>query len=646
MPKIIGIDLGTTNSAVSVMEGGQPVVIPNPEGGRTTPSVVAFTKSGERLVGPLAKRQAITNPENTVYSIKRFMGRRYSEVKNETARFPFKVAEHENGDAWVEVSGKKYSPPEISAMILQYLRQAAESYLGVKVTQAVITVPAYFNDSQRQATKDAGRIAGLEVQRIVNEPTASALAYGVDKKKNEKIAVYDFGGGTFDISILEITDEGIFRVLSTNGDTHLGGDDLDERVINHIAEEFMKQHNIDVRKDLTALQRLKEAAEKAKTELSSVMETTISLPFIASDKDKTPLHLEMRLTRAKLESLVEDLVQRSVPPCKLALADAKLTPNDIDEVVLVGGQTRMPKIQQVVKNLFNKEPHKGINPDEVVAVGAALQAGIIGHETKDILLLDVTPLTLGIETLGQVMTPIIPRNTTIPTKKSQIFTTAEDNQTAVTVHVLQGERPMAQQNRVLGKFDLYGIPPAARGIPQIEVTFDIDVDGIMHVSAKDMGTGKEQKIRITASSGLSKEEVEKMVKESEEHAAEDRVQKEVIDVRNQADSVIYSVEKTLKDYGEKISFEERSEIGTKVEELKKKKDGNDTAAIKQAIDDLQQSVFKLSEAVYKEASQAQQQQAEPGQPPPHDGPQQGPQEAGEQGDTDYRVVDDEADKGS
>ncbi len=649
MSKIIGIDLGTTNSAVSVMEGGQPVVIPNPEGGRTTPSVVAFTKSGERLVGPLAKRQAITNPENTVYSIKRFMGRRYDEVKNETARFPFKVVEHDNGDAWVEVSGKRYSPPEISAMILQYLRQAAESHLGEKVTEAVITVPAYFNDSQRQATKDAGRIAGLDVKRIVNEPTASSLAYGVDKKKSEKIAVYDFGGGTFDISILEITEDGIFRVLSTNGDTHLGGDDLDERIINHIAEEFMKKHGIDVRKDLTALQRLKEASEKAKTELSSVMETTISLPFIASDKDKTPLHLEMRLTRAKLESLVEDLVQRSIPPCKQALADAKLTPNDINEVILVGGQTRMPKIQQAVKNFFNKEPHKGINPDEVVAIGAALQAAIIGHETKDILLLDVTPLTLGIETLGQVMTPIIPRNTTIPTKKSQIFTTAEDNQTAVTVHVLQGERPMAGQNRTLGRFDLYGIPPAPRGIPQIEVTFDIDADGIMHVSAKDMGTGKEQKIRITASSGLSKEEVDKMIKEAEEHAAEDRAQKDLIDVRNQADSVIHSVERTLKDYGEKISFEERSEIGKKIEDLKTKKEGNDVGAIKQALDDLQQSVYKLSEAVYKEASQAQQQGAQeqgpgPGQEAPPGGETQEP--GAQEGDADYRVVDEEGDKGA
>ncbi|MGQ9664467.1 MAG: molecular chaperone DnaK [bacterium] len=639
MAKIIGIDLGTTNSCVAVLEGGQPVVIPNPEGGRTTPSVVAFTKTGERLIGPLAKRQAITNPQNTVYSIKRFMGRRYSEVPQEIARVPYKVVEHTNGDAWVEIMGSKYSPPEISAMILQYLKQAAESYLGEKVTKAVITVPAYFNDSQRQATKDAGRIAGLEVLRIINEPTASSLAYGLDKKKSEKIAVYDFGGGTFDISILEIG-EGVFEVRSTNGDTHLGGDDLDERIMNYIADEFMKEHGIDLRKDITALQRLKEAAEKAKCELSTVMETTISLPFIASDKDRTPLHLELKLTRAKLESLVEDLIQKSIPPIKQALLDAGLTTNDINEVVLVGGQTRMPRIQQVVRDFFGKEPHKGINPDEVVAVGAAIQGAVLSGEKKDILLLDVTPLTLGIETLGQVMTPIIPRNTTIPTKKSQIFTTAEDNQTAVTVHVLQGERPMAYQNRTLGKFDLYGIPPAPRGIPQIEVTFDIDADGILHVSAKDLGTGKEQKIRITASSGLSKEEIDKMVKEAEEHAAEDRRQKELIEVRNRADSVIYSVEKTLKEHGDKISFEERSEIGKKLEALKQKKDGTDINAITQAIDDLQQSVYKLSEAVYREAASRAQGQGAATEPPPN-GPKP---EDNQQPGADYRVVDDEGSK--
>ena len=645
MAKIIGIDLGTTNSCIAVMEGGQPIVIPNPEGGRTTPSVVAFTKSGERLVGPLAKRQAITNPQNTVSSIKRFMGRRYSEIANEISRFPFKVIEHENGDAWVEAGGKKYSPPEISAMILQYLKHSAEAYLGEKISKAVITVPAYFNDSQRQATKDAGRIAGLDVLRIINEPTASSLAYGLEKKKNEKIAVYDFGGGTFDISILEIG-EGVFEVKSTNGDTHLGGDDLDERIMNYLAEEFIKEHDIDLRKDLTALQRLKEASEKAKCELSTLMETTISLPFISSDKDKTPLHLETKLTRAKFESLVEDLVKRSVPPCKQAIMDAKLNPQDINEIVLVGGQTRMPKVQQLVKEVFGKDPHKGINPDEVVAVGAAIQAAVLSGEKKDILLLDVTPLTLGLETLGSVMTAIIPRNTTIPTKKSQIFTTAEDNQTAVTVHVLQGERPMAGQNRTLGKFDLYGIPPAPRGIPQVEVTFDIDADGILHVSAKDMGTGKEQKIRITASSGLSKDEVDRMVSDAEQHATEDKKQKELIDIRNQADAVIYSVEKTLKDYGEKISFDDRGDINKKLDALKEKKNSTDVAGIKQTMDDLQQSVYKLSEAVYRDAAQAQAET--PGVTPEaaQETPKQEPKDQEEAaGGPEYRIVDEEDDKG-
>jgi molecular chaperone DnaK len=529
-------------------------------------------------------------------------------------------------------------------MMLQYLKQSAEAYLGEKVSKAVITVPAYFNDSQRQATKDAGRIAGLDVLRIINEPTASSLAYGLEKKKNEKIAVYDFGGGTFDISILEITEE-LVEVHSTNGDTHLGGDDLDERVMNCLAEEFLKEHDIDLRKDLTALQRLKEASEKAKCELSTVMETTISLPFIGSDKDKTPLHLEMKLTRAKFEALVEDLVQRSVPPCKQALMDAKFSPQDIDEIVLVGGQTRMPKIQQLVKDVFGKDPHKGINPDEVVAIGAAIQGAVLSGEKKDILLLDITPLTLGLETLGSVMTSIIPRNTTIPTKKSQIFTTAEDNQTAVTVHILQGERPMAGQNRTLGKFDLYGIPPAPRGIPQIEVAFDIDADGILHVSAKDMGTGKEQKIKITASSGLSKDEVDRMVGEADEHAAEDKKQKELIDIRNKADAAIYSVEKTLKDYGEKISFEDRSEINKKLDMLKEKKNTTDAAGMQQAIDDLQQSVYKLSEAVYRDAAQAQSETPEAAPEAPPESPKQEPQDQKEEaGGSEYRIVDEEEEK--
>jgi molecular chaperone DnaK len=601
MGKIIGIDLGTTNSVVAVMEGGEPNVIANPEGGRTTPSVVAFTKSGERLVGQVAKRQAITNPENTVYSIKRFMGRRFNEVQSEIKTVPFKVTPGPNADVRVTALGKEYSPPEISAMILQKMKDAAEQYLGEKVTEAVITVPAYFNDSQRQATKDAGRIAGLEVLRIVNEPTAAALAYGLDKKKDETIAVYDFGGGTFDISILEVG-EGVVEVKSTNGDTHLGGDDIDKRVMDWIVEEFRKDQGIDLAKDRMALQRLKEAAEKAKMELSTVLETEINLPFITADASG-PKHLAMKLTRARFEQMCEDIFQRSVGPVKQALQDASLTPDKIDEVVLVGGSTRIPRVQQVVKDMFNgKEPHKGVNPDEVVAVGAAVQAGVLGGEVKDLLLLDVTPLTLGVETLGGVMTSLIQRNTTIPTRKTEVFSTAADNQMSVEIHVLQGERPMAKDNRTLGKFHLVGIPPAPRGVPQIEVTFDIDANGILNVSAKDLGTGREQKITITSSSGLNKEEVERMTKEGELHAEEDKRRKEEVEVKNKADSMVYSVEKLLKENREKISEADGKSIEAALEEAKKTIQEGDVSKISAAVEKLTTASHKLAEAMYKQAA--------------------------------------------
>jgi len=602
MSKIIGIDLGTTNSVVAVMEGGEPVVITNPEGSRITPSVVGFTKSGERLVGQVAKRQAVTNPENTVFSIKRFMGRKFDEVNEEMKMVPYQVVRASNGDVRVNAGGKEYSPPEISAMILQKLKQAAEEYLGQPVTKAVITVPAYFNDAQRQATKDAGQIAGLEVMRIVNEPTAAALAYGLDKKKDETIAVYDFGGGTFDISILEVG-EGVVEVKATNGDTHLGGDNLDQRVIDWIIAEFRKQEGIDLSKDRMALQRLKEAAEKAKMELSSVMETDINLPFITADQTG-PKHLSMRLTRAKLESLVEDLLQKTVAPTKQALADAGVDASKIDEVVLVGGSTRMPRVQQIVKDLFGKEPHKGVNPDEVVGVGAAIQAGVLAGEVKDLLLLDVTPLSLGIETLGGVMTTLIPRNTTIPTRKDETFSTAADNQTSVEVHVLQGERPMSRDNRTLGRFHLTGLPPAPRGVPQIKVTFDIDANGIVNVSAMDMATKNEQKITITASSGLSKDEVDRMMREAESHADEDKTRKEEIDTRNQADQTAYAAERMLKDAGDKLPAADRAAIESAMSDLKSSIDQNDIAGMKRRMEALNAAQHKAAEAMYRSANEA------------------------------------------